>query len=266
MGGFSCDLVISYYKEKLEWLKEFEEYPFRHIHIYTKGGDPTLPFESDKFVIHKVKNIGRCDHTYVYHIYEQWKKLADVTVFATGSGHLPHKNQHLRFIIPKVFETKDSVFRVMEEPGFIHKTQADIDNFQMDSWRSSNHNNQENTSKNVLSPSHLRPFGKWYESLFPGIKITHVAYGGVFAVSKKHIHNRKRDFYKKLVDMFPEHSNPEVGHYMERAWLSVFHPVPPHCLYLEGNNPAPPPKVVGGGRRATRGARRRRRNTRKNRR
>ena len=254
MGDFTCDLVISYYKEKLDWLKEFEGTAFRHIYIYTKGVEPAPPFQSDKFVIRKLENIGRCDHTYVYHIYKEWTNLADVTVFATGSGHLPHKNGNLRFIIPKVFETKDSVFRVMKEPGFIHKTKEDLDNFKIDSWRATNVSNQENSSKNALSQSNIRPFGKWYESLFPGIELRHVAYGGVFAVSKKHIHNRKRAFYKKIVDMFPNHPNPEMGHYIERAWLSIFHPVPESSIYLESDHPPPPPK--GGSRR--RNTRRRR--------
>ncbi len=261
MVGFTCDLVISYYKEKLDWLKEFASTPFRHIIIYTKGDKPVLPFDSDKFVIRHLENIGRCDHTYLHHIYKEWANLADVTIFTTGSAHLPHKNGNVRFIIPKVFETKDTVFRVVKEPGYIHKTKEDMENFQMDSWRATNVSNQENAGKNVLSPSHIRPFGKWYAELFPGVELKHVAYGGVFAVSKKHIHNRKRAFYKQLLDLFPNHANPEVGHFFERSWLSVFHPIPEGCIFLEHEHP-PPPKISGGRRKTRRGKSRSRRRSR----
>jgi hypothetical protein len=58
-----------------------------------------------------------------------------------------------------------------------------------------------------------------------------VNYFGVFAVSKKHILNHPQTYYQKLLAEFPKHSNPEVGHYFERAWLAVFHPVDGTCLY-----------------------------------
>ena len=177
--------------------------------------------------------------------------LATVTIFTTGSSYLPHKNENLRFIIPKVFETKNSVFRVQHEPEYKQK----FDQFQINSWRSTNINNQENSSKNILHPSKIRPFGKWYEALFKNTKIEYVTYGGVFAVSRAHVHHRSQKMYKELLDHFPEHSNPEVGHYFERAWLAIFHPVPKKCIFLEHENPAPTNvRHVGGSTRKKRRA------------
>ena len=116
MVPFTCDLVISYFKENLGWMKEFESFPFRTIYIYTKGKQPTLPFHRDTIKIITLENIGRCDHTYLYHIYTTYTTLPSVTIFTTGSTYLPHKHVNMRFIVPKVFETKDSVFRVVHEP------------------------------------------------------------------------------------------------------------------------------------------------------
>ena len=244
MSPFTCDLVIAYYKEKLDWLKEFESFPFRTIYIYTKGKDPVLPFQRNTIQIIRLNNIGRCDHTYIYHMYTMYNNLADVTIFTTGSSHLPHKNTNLRFIVPKVFETKKSVFRVQNEPEYKKKFQE----FKLNSWRSTNTNNQENTSKNVMVQSSLRPFGKWYDALFHGIETHYVVYGGVFAVSRAHIHHRTPKMYKAFLDQFPEHSNPEVGHYYERTWLTMFHPVPKECIYLEHEHPPPNEiKYKGGG-------------------
>lgn len=248
MSPFTCDLVISYYKEKLDWLKQFESFPFRHIYLYTKGKEPEVPIQKDKVKVVKLENIGRCDHTYIYHMAHNYADLATVTIFTTGSAHLPHKNGNMRFIVPKVFETHNSVFRVMDEPDYREKFKE----FKMNSWRATNTNNQNsNSSKNILSPAIIRPFGKWYESLFQGIEVKQVAYGGVFAVSRAHIHHRPVDFYKKLLDQFPNHSNPEIGHYFERVWLAIFHPVPSECVFVEGANPPPenPVYKVGGSRR-----------------
>lgn len=238
MSPFTCDLVVAYYKENLGWMKDFESFPFRTIYIYTKGKQPVPPFQRDNIKIIPLNNIGRCDHTYIYHMHTNYDNLADVTIFTTGSTYLPHKYNNLRFIVPKVFETKNSVFRVVHEPDYKNKFKE----FKLNAWRSTNKNNQENIIKNTIHPSKIRPFGQWYNTLFHGIETEYVAYGGVFAVSRAHIHHRKPKMYKELLDDFPEHSNPEVGHYFERTWLSIFHPVPKKCIFLENENP--PPKNV----------------------
>lgn len=260
MDTFTCDLVIAYYKENLSWMKEFETYSFRKIYIYTKGKDPEPPFKKDNIEIIKLENIGRCDHTYIYHIVQNYNTLADVTIFCTGSiGNLPHKNDTLRIIVPKVFETKTSAFRVNHEPDYKTKYKG----FKVNAWRSSNKNNQENISRNSVHPATIRPFEKWYDKFFKGIDIQHVAYGGVFAVSKPHIYHRKLEFYNDLLKEFPQHSNPEVGHYMERVWLAIFHPVPKESLYLTNEHTPPPKKYTGGyTRKIKRRKLRRRRNTR----
>ena len=246
---FTCDLVIAYYKENLGWMKEFESFPFRNIFIYTKGKEPVPPFNRGNIKVITLPNIGRCDHTYLYHMYTMYKELATVTIFTTGSAYLPHKHGNIRFTVPKVFETKNSVFRAMHEPNFKDK----FAHFQLDVWRATNINNQENASKNSLHPSRIRPFGKWYDALFDGIETQYAVYGGVFAVSRGHIRHRTQKMYREFLDHFPQHSNPEVGHYFERAWLAIFHPVPKKCIFLENENP-PPMNVryVGGGTRKKR--------------
>lgn len=260
MAPFACDLVIAHYKEPIEWMKKFESFPFRTIFIYTKGDGskpPVLPYSHPNVKIITMKNIGRCDHTYLHHMHEHYDSHADVTIFTTASaGNLAHKDATIKFIIPKVFEQKNSVFRVTHETEFKKK----FTGFKVDTWRSSNINNQEaNSTKDSVYPATIRPFEKWYESLFSGINTHHVVYGGLFAVSKDHIHHRKKDFYKKLLDQFPDHSNPEVGHYFERVWLTIFYPVPENCIYLDiTSNPAAEIKYVGGSARKSRRARKRR--------
>ena len=56
-------------------------------------------------------------------------------------------------------------------------------------------------------------------------KYTDHRYSGIFAVSRKHIRQRSSQSYRMLVEYINKHSNPEAGHYFERAWLAIFSPV-----------------------------------------
>jgi len=245
MTGFTCDLVIAYYKENLDWLAAYKSFPFRKVFIYTKGAEhpaSPLPYEEKK-----LPNIGRCDHTYLYHIVHTYNDLPTVTIFTTGSAHaIQHKKNNLNFIVDKVFTTHDSVFR-----GQRHTSIRDtFHDFKLNSWQSTNTNNKENSSKNSLHPARIRPFKQWYEKTFPKIDVNFVVFGGVFAVAQHHIKNRTKASYMRLLRQFPKHSNPELGHYFERAWLAVFDPVPEKCLYPESEH-FPPANVsykTGGGK------------------
>jgi hypothetical protein len=228
MTGFTCDLVIAYYKEDLDWLAKYKDRPFRKIFIYTKGAEhPVSPLP---YIEKKLPNIGRCDHTYLYHIVHNYDDMATVTIFTTGStGAITHKRNKFQFVIDKVFTTHDTVFRGHR----LKSIKETFQDFKLDSWQATDSNNQEDHVKDKLYPARMRPFKQWYEKTFPDIEINFFSYGGVFAVSKQHIHNRSKASYIRLMNQFPKHSNPEIGHYFERAWLAVFYPIPDKCLYPE---------------------------------
>jgi len=225
--GFKCDLVIAYYKEDLSWLHEFKHLPFRKIFLYTKG--KTSPEAPVSYIEEKLDNIGRCDHTYLYHIIKHYDDLGDVTIFCTGSTSLGHKLDKFRQIVKHVFATHNSVFSGV----FCKSVRNAMYTYYMHAHKATYKNNQEDSAKDVLTPSKIRPFGPWYEKHFPKIRTTLLPYYGLFAVSNKHVKQHSLEYYEKLIAEFPRHSNPEVGHYFERAWTAVFHPIPAHCLYDE---------------------------------
>ena len=76
----TVQLVISRYNEDLEWLKEFPFTLFTDIIIYNKGVNNEF-YHPDVVKMVRVKNVGRCDHTYLYHIIENYDKLKDITIF-----------------------------------------------------------------------------------------------------------------------------------------------------------------------------------------
>jgi len=220
----SKDLIISRYNEKLDYLSNG---PFNiyNIIVYNKG----LPMVSSQYKIHHIANVGRCDHTYLYHIIENYDNLADITIFLPGSClDKRKKNQTLR-TLRLVEETNDSVFIGLR----YNDVQNDMKDFKLDTWLNTSTENQEINMSNELLPCSLRPFNDWYKEIFPNVKINFICYMGIFAVSKKHILQHPKKYYENLILFLNNHSNPECGHYFERAWIAVFHPIPESCLYLE---------------------------------
>jgi hypothetical protein len=52
----------------------------------------------------------------------------------------------------------------------------------------------------------------------------------IFAVSNQHIKNRSKESYKELIKYVNRNKNEECAHYIERAILAVFHPIPDECI------------------------------------
>jgi len=82
--NFKTQIVISRYSEDISWINN-EEYSKYDILCYNKGKN------CKKCSIKDLPNVGRCDHTYIYHIVNNYDNLADVTIFLPGSCMDSHK-------------------------------------------------------------------------------------------------------------------------------------------------------------------------------
>jgi len=244
-ANFSCDMVIARYKEDLNWLKQFDkpEYTFRNIYLYNKSEESNDKTSQDLGCVLKGKecvkinlpNEGRCDHTVLYHIIHHYDSLADVTIFTKGSSDLYRERKKLPFIVKKTFETHDSVFSVVRTEtavGHVHEKELKFDRY-----RSSHPKNNEgilNLHALQMKPASPRPFGKWFEKHFPKLNIYYISHTGIMAISRIHIHQHPKSYYERFLKELEGHPNPEVGHYFERAWLAIFHPIPESCIYEGG--------------------------------
>ena len=218
-------LVVARYNEDLEWLKNKKfDYPTT---IYNKGTNDLFYKPKDCKVI-QLPTVGVCVHTYFYHIIENYDKLPDVVIFLPGSCMDEHKRKKTLSTLSKTKRTKNSVF-------LVNKSENDILNdfydFTIDNWKSTNLQNSQLNSESVINKSEIRPFGKWYNQIFPNIKINSINYHGIFSVSKTHIQNRTKESYQELIKFVQNHKNEECAHYFERSFIAVFHPVPDNCLY-----------------------------------
>jgi hypothetical protein len=132
--------------------------------------------------------------------------------------------------IEKSMETNNSVFYVANYGTNILGL-SNIYDFTLDVWPSTNQKNKDLNTDFDLYKSDIRPFGKWYEAVFPGIEVTAVNYMTIFSVSKEHIRQRTKESYEELIKQVNRHKNEESAHYFERGLLAVFHPIPSECLY-----------------------------------
>jgi len=49
---------------------------------------------------------------------------------------------------------------------------------------------------------------------------------GIFSASRKHIQNKDKEFYEKLIEFVNKNKNEECAHYIERSWISILSPLP----------------------------------------
>lgn len=223
------EIVLARYEEDISWINE---YPFNRfkVTVYNKGSDldeGTCKNSQCKF--EKLPNVGRCDHTYLYHIVQNYSFLAPVTIFLPASCMDTHKKGTTLKVMKLVIDTKNTVIYGTKLKETVRKT---FETFYLDEWKATNKQNSSVNPEKKLKPCQQRPFGVWYDKNFDkNIPIYYSVFWGIFAVARKHILQKPREFYENLLHYVDDHSNPEAGHYIERAWCVIFFPFEDECFY-----------------------------------
>jgi hypothetical protein len=215
------EIVISRYNESLNWANL---YPFKKHRIvcYNKGSNDNFNLTNENVDIIHLKNVGKCDHTYLYHIVENYDNLPDVIVFLPGSTHMNYKIGKAKRILQELDKRLQSVFICT----YYNDVKKDLYNFKLDSHKTSNRENYTENPDIRMEKSKIRPYGKWFESKFgDDLVIHHVSFWGIMAVSREHILQRPKSFYQDLLSEVDSSVSPEVGHYLERSWEAVFYPM-----------------------------------------
>lgn len=225
------ELVISSYNEDLKWLEDEPFNKFKQI-CYHKGPNSIEDkCKSPNCKIVNLENVGRCDHTYLYHIINNYDNLAPITIFLPGSCVDGYKFDIATKVIKLVNDTNNTVLL----GALFNDIPNDIYDFKIDEWKATNEKNNQLNPETKLEPSPIRPFGNWFKENFGDIVGKVVCYFGIFAVSKEHIIQHPKEHYEKLIKYLDYHSNPEAGHYMERSWSALFYPYPDSCIYNRDN-------------------------------
>lgn len=222
----SYELVVSRFAEDLDWLDAPPFDAFDSVAIYDKSDDEVsqTPPPARSHVT-KLPNVGREGHTYLHHIIHNWDRLADVTVFLPGSSATSStKYNKARWVAESALATRNSAF----PDQAMHSLVEQEGDLKVTAYKSSDQKNAARNPETSLAPSQHRPLRVWLQA--HGLPdVDGATYHGIFAVSRAHIRRQPREFYEQLIRDLEGHSSPEAGHFLERSWLSVFHPVPPEC-------------------------------------
>jgi len=109
--------------------------------------------------------------------------------------------------------------------NYSHNIKESLYNFTLDEYNATHIQNYRLNPESKLELSEIRPFGKWYEHYFGDIVIHNCTHWGIFSVNKDCILGHSKEYYENLIKQLCNSSNPEVGHYFERAWCAVFYPI-----------------------------------------
>lgn len=219
--GKKVDIVVARYNEDLRWTLEETFRDFSYI-VYNKGDNDNFEKKRVSDVI-KLKNVGRNDHTYLYHVVKNYDRLADITVFLTGSVNLLEKHKKALRILHHIQKKQNAVLiaSTVSEPAAMP---GYLSEFRLDWYCATDEQNRISDGESCsLQPADVRPFGKWYENRFQHTRIPHcITHGGIFSANKKDILKRDKSWYINLMKSMESGPNPEVAHYVERSWCSIF--------------------------------------------
>ena len=210
------EIVVARYTESMEWAEKYQDV----VTVYEKydGGDAAREAVADNLVPcsrrERLPNVGREAHTYLHHIIKNYHCLAHNTLF-TQCGFEEHDTYPIeeymfytessRFLLNnfKTIYAKDGRY------GFLQHKWKWLDDY--------------NSGK--LLPE-KRTFKQWWTERLrkplPHINRFKWSHGAIFSVSDHRIRTNALEDYKRMIECLSHHSNPEAGHYFERAWYFVF--------------------------------------------
>lgn len=224
------DLVIARYNEDLTWFqKRLSEIKgkYRKITIYDKGTLPidrslveNLPAQNVRIV--RLPNVGRDAGPYLKHILDTYDSpdLASVTVFLPGSCDVGTRLRRCHDLLQTALY-KSSSFRPMF--GNLLNYLPYFKNFKIDAYQATHPLNKSKSTELLTCPE--RPFGKWFAKVFgPEARVPSLMMQAVVVATREQIRSRPKAFYEQLQTYVNAGDNTEAGHYLERAWGTVFNP------------------------------------------
>ena len=217
----NVEVVVARYNEDLSWLDEYPFNQFEYI-VYNKGDNYNFVKTNVKYIV-TLPNVGRCDHTYLYHICANYDKLSNVVVFFPGSVNIPEKKIKAIKILHNIINNNyNKAFFI---GNYCNSIRNHFKNFKINSHKCVCAENFSKNNETKLFLCKIRPYGRWYDFFFKNKPGHWFTFSGVFSIDKRDIIQNPIDKYIILRDIVCIHSNPEAGHYIERSWGTIFYPL-----------------------------------------
>jgi hypothetical protein len=214
------EIVVSRYTENLNWILNVDSYI--KIIVYNKGDDNLSEAVRGRIDrIFKLKNVGREGHTYLTHITDNYNNLADITFFTQGKPHLLGRTIKSFFDIPEPNEKRSLMKLQTNQKSVNHIFYRDNDN-------PPEHCKLAFTKRwpETLKSKHtLHDYWNGFINYaFPLKEQCKFSYNATFSVTKSYIQNYSLEYYDKIKKSLEHHVAPEEGHFLERAWGTIFNP------------------------------------------
>ncbi|KAJ8604468.1 hypothetical protein CTAYLR_000945 [Chrysophaeum taylorii] len=180
-----------------------------------------------------MRNVGRCDHTYLLHIHAHYDDLADTTIFlkdtTAAHRHLAQMTNILAFLA-KLPPVQQNFQAFCPREAGLESLSFELPSYESEQcWRFRNCYGRETYVRARDAPLE-RWLRKHAESTLD-VALAHpeatpgkiwVCQGGVFAASANAIRTTERRIYAALIDELDDADSLEAGHFMERTWLHLF--------------------------------------------
>lgn len=216
---YTIEIVISRFNEDLNWLKDP---PFnRHKIICYNKGDNENFYKPEGMIIHKLPNLGRETHTYLYHIMNNYDNLPDTTIFLPGSGDYEAKIENCINTVLLAEKYQRNVFL----GNYNENVQKHSYHFTIDHWDVRHPLNNALNKVSSLEPAIIRPYGRWFNHHFNDMKMQYVNWCGIFGITRETIRQHSIAHYKPFFDELSVGKDLEAVHYIERSWNAIFHPM-----------------------------------------
>jgi hypothetical protein len=230
-GNDNVEIIVSRYNEDLKWTIEHPFNMFKYI-VYNKGiNDNFVKTQVEKII--NLPNVGKCDHTYLYHIVENYENLKNIVVFFPGSLQMDHKKGKAARILNNII--KSNYNRAYFIGNRYQSVKETFDKFTLNKYLTSCEENKLICNESKLHLCQIRPYGKWYNFFFGNTPAKWSTYLGIFSIDKQDIIQHPVNRYKRLLATVSKSLNPEAGHYIERSWGVIFYPLI-HTKKMQENN------------------------------
>ena len=217
----NVEIIIARFNEDLNWTIKAPFNRFQYI-VYNKGNNDNFNKTNVKKIIN-VENVGKNDHTYLFHIIKNYDNLSNITVFFPGSLNLDYKKTKAKLLLNNIIRSNYS--KAYFAGNYYKSIKEAFNNFKLDNWKTSDNKNFLLNNESVLQKSEIRPYGNWYTHFFGDIQSHWSTMCGVFSIDKRDIIQHPIKRYQELLQTISSHSNPEAGHYIERSWCAIFYPL-----------------------------------------
>lgn len=217
----NVEIIISRFNEDLNWTQESPFNLFKYI-VYNKGNNNNFNKTNVKKIIN-IENVGKNDHTYLFHIIENYDNLSNIIVFFPGSLNLDYKKAKAKLVLNNIIKSK---FSKAYFAGHYHKSiKESFNNFKLNKYKTTDNKNFILNNESVLQKCVIRPYGNWYTYFFGDTPAHWSTMCGIFSIDKRDIIQHPVERYQRLIQTVNKHSNPEAGHYIERSWCAIFYPL-----------------------------------------